>query len=297
MHVNYLQRYYDNYPEQYIRKHCADPKASEHESSLWGNYSAPVQDVDFLSFVKYEMLDNLKWEFLGSPDYAHDHHYTNFHMDEPGSHLETHNDLKNFRWLITSQVYLDNSNQGVQILDRQCNPVLQIPNRVNSAYFICADPFSWHIVEPLSTLKRSILFRVGKRRHKTVAHYDENEPAWLIHNHKHDDSHYAKLGLRMGNLTEAWLVAHGYKNIYHTDWRQDPSKILKYASKHHESVTVIDSGVFPDLGTYTIQNKAHGEWTAEVVWGKRTDPVLTEAEDILYQYYKNNLHMDYQNIM
>ena len=296
MHVNYLQRYYDNYPEQYIRDHCSDPSNSEHESSLWGNYSAPVNEVDFLSYVKYEVLDNLKWEFLGNSLFDHDHHYTNFHMDEPGSYLEPHNDLKNFRWLITAQVYLDKDTQGVRILDRELNPVTTIPNKPNTAYFICASPFSWHDVPELHALKRSILFRVGKRKHKTLVHPQPSKPAWVIVNDGHDDTHYAKLGLRMGNLTEAWLHHLGHANIYHTDWRAKHSdKIIDYANDLHKDVNVIFSGEFPELGNYFI-TKDNFQYTADVIFGKTTHNIITQVENIMLDYYKNNLHMQYIDI-
>ena len=296
MHVNYLQRYYDAYPEDYIREYCADPNNREHNDAKWGNFSAPVLDTDFLSFVKYEMLDTLKCEFLGNPYYEHDHHYTNFHMDEPGSFLEPHNDLKNFRWLITSQVYLDDSNQGVRILDNKLNPVKTVPNKPNTAYFICASPFSWHDVPELTTIKRSILFRVGKRKHKTLAHPMPGESAWVIVNDGHDDTHYAKLGLRMGNLTEAWLHSQGMKNIYHTDWRAgDSNRIINYAKEVHGKANVIFSGEFPGLGNYVI-TEDNFEYTADVVFGRREDNVITRAEQVMRDYYKSNLHMDYVDI-
>ena len=296
MHVNYLQRYYDAYPEQQIREHCANPQASEHESSLWGNYSAPVLEKDFLSFVEHEMLDDLKQEFLGNKQYAHDHHYVNFHMDEPGSHLEPHNDLKNFRWLITSQVYLDNNNQGVRILDRDLSEYKTVPEKPNTAYFICASPFSWHDVPELTKLKRSILFRVGKRKHKTLAHPMPDKPAWVIVNDGHDDTHYAKLGLRMGNLTEAWLYGQDCYNIYHTDWRAKQSdKVINYAKEIHDEVNVVFSGEFKNLGNYFI-TKDNFEYTADVVFGKREDIILTEVERCMYDYYQQDLHMNYVDI-
>lgn len=296
MHVNYLQRYYDNYPEEYIRSYCSDPNNKEYNDAKWGNYSAPVTDVDFLSHIKYEVLDTLKWEFLGNPYYEHDHHYVNFHMDEPGSHLEPHNDLKNFRWLMTSQVYLDDSDQGVRILNRHLEVVHQVPNKVNTAYYICASPFSWHDVPELHSLKRSILFRVGKRKHKTVAHPMPGKAAWVIINDGHDDTHYAKLGLRMGNLTEAWLHELECYNIYHTDWRdQNSQNLIDYVKQKHDVVNVIKSGEFPTLGEYTI-TKDNFEYTADVIFGRRKDDILSIAEDVLFWYYENNKHMDYLDI-
>jgi len=296
MHVNYLQRYYDNYPEEYIRLHCANPENREHQDAKWGNYSAPVIDTDFLSFIRWELVDDCKWRFLGNPYYEHDHHYTNYHMDEPGSHLEPHNDLKNFRWLITAQVYLDESDQGVRILDRNLNVVRTVPNKPNTGYFISASPYSWHDVPELHSLKRSILFRVGKRKHKTLAHPMPGKPAWVVVHDGHDDTHYAKLGLRMGNLTEAWLHEQECYNIYHTDWRaKDSDKIIDYARDVHGTVNVVFSGEFPHLGNYFI-TQDNFEYTADVVFGRTTNSILTEAENVMYRYYKNNLHMNYVDI-
>ena len=295
MNVNYLQRYYDNYPEQYIREHCANPENREHNDAKWGNYSAPVTDTDFLSFIRWELVDDCKWRFLGSPYYEHDHHYTNFHMDEPGSHLEPHNDLKNFRWLITAQAYLDDSNQGVRILDRSLNDVRTVPNKPNSGYFISASPFSWHDVPELTSLKRSILFRVGKRKHKTVVHPTPDKPAWVIVNDGHDDTHYAKLGLRMGNLTEAWLYECGHRNIYHTDWRSDGKNVIALANELHDTVNVVFSGEFPGMGNYFI-TKDNFEYTADVVFGRTTHSMLTRLEDIMREYWRKNLHMDYVDL-
>lgn len=295
MNAEYLERYTKNYPEEFIREWCADPTHTEHNDSKWGNYSAPVQDEDFLTHIEETVLDDLKIKFLKRP-LPHDHHYVNFHMDEPGSFLEPHNDLKNFRWLITSQVYLDNSNQGVRILDRELKQVKKVPNLPNTAYTICADPFSWHDVKELKALKRSILFRVGKRKHKTVAHYEPNEPCWIIINDNHDDTHYAKLGLRMGNLLEAWLHFSECKNIYHTDWRGDGQKLIDYAKEKHPDVNVVFSGEFPQLGEYWITQNNY-EYTADVIFGKRKHGMLTDLENIMFDYYKNGHHLNYVDIV
>ena len=51
----HLSRFQNNYPEQEIRAYCSNPDVSEHESSLWGNYSAPVDPKDFIA-VSYTHL-------------------------------------------------------------------------------------------------------------------------------------------------------------------------------------------------------------------------------------------------
>ena len=72
-------------------------------------------------------------------------------MDEPGSHLEIHNDLKNFRWLITNQIYLDTNDQGVKLLDKEGNVVKQVEEVPGQMYSIFATPYSWHMVDELHT--------------------------------------------------------------------------------------------------------------------------------------------------
>lgn len=292
----HLSRFQNEYPEQYIRQYCADPQVSEHESSLWGNFSAPVNPDDFLVHWITHNLEKIKYQYL-TGFYDHDHHYVNYHMDEPGSYLEVHNDLKDFRYLITCQIYLDDDSQGVWICDRTGAPIKQIPTDPGIMYSIFATPYSWHTVKELQTLKRTILFRVGKRKHKTVAHYEKDAPAVLIINDKHDDTHYAKLALRMGNLTEAWLHHKGYKNIYHTGWRcKDYEKVRHYASLNHPSVLEINSGEFPDLGSWYITNDNYEE-TADFVFKRRQySSFWMQVEGVMEKYWANCHQLNYKDI-
>ena len=292
----HLSRFQNHYPEELIRSYCANPNVSEHESSLWGNYSAPVDPKDFIVHNITHHLNTIKYQFLTGL-HEHDHHYVNYHMDEPGSYLEVHNDLKDFRWLITSQIYIDDDNQGVWVCSRTGSALKQIPTKPGIMYSIFATPFSWHTVKELETLKRTILFRVGKRKHKTVAHFDKDAPAWVIVNDNHDDTHYAKLALRMGNLTEAWLHSQGHKNIYHTGWRgKDKDRVIAYAKSKHSSVTVINSGEFPGLGEWYITNDNYEE-TADFVFQKRKySSMWNTIEGPLKKYWDDNQQLNYQDM-
>ena len=293
----HLTRFCTEYPEQYIRQYCADPQVSEHESSLYGNFSAPVNPKDFLVHNIAHNLEKIKYQFLtGFVD--HDHHYVNYHMDEPGSYLEIHNDLKNFRWLITSQIYLDTNNQGVKLLDKEGNTVTQVAEVPGQMYSIFATPHSWHMVDELTKLKRSILFRVGKRRHKTVAHYEPDAPAWIIVNDGHDDTHYAKLAERMGNYTEAWLHHKGHKNIYHTDKNGlHKDKVVTYVERHHQSYTVINSGEFPGWGEWFITNDNYEETWEHVIRKRKYSSFWLTMEKCLEKYYDNCHQLNYHDIV
>jgi hypothetical protein len=288
----FFNRYNENYPVEHIISHCANPQASEHEASLDGNYSAPVQEQDFLDHIHDIVLPILKEKHLGSEP-KHDHHYVNFHMDEPGSSLEIHNDLKNFRWLITCQIYFDDNHQGVRILDDHLNILEQIPCKPNLFYSLDASPWSWHNVHELTERKRSILFRVGKKRHRTIAHYKPGEDAWLIVNDAHSDKHYAKLGPRMGNLTEAWLWRQGAYNICHTDWRADWEPQLEKLKRRFDKVNIIPSGVFNNLGTVMVTDRNYKE-IADIVFNRNRQPsFLNMAEATMAEYYEYGNHMVY----
>lgn len=296
---NYLQhklidKYRKNYPEDWIRDYCSNPEVSEHQDSLWGNFSAPLEvfDTNLYDWIQQEIVPDLKTKHLKVNNLKHDHFYVNFHMDEPQSFLETHNDLKNFRWLITSQLYL-NDNQGVVCIEDGVERT--IPCYENYFYSISATPYSWHYVPEITKLKKSILFRVGKRRHKTVAHLDLNKPAWLIVNDNHSDSHYAKLGLRMGNLTEAWLHHLGHKNIYHTDWRKPYTTQEAIIREKHTEVNVINSGEFENLGTIQLTDENINDYADQMMNIEKYDTMWTTVEKVCKQYTDSFAYMNYKN--
>ena len=321
-------RFIKNYPFDFIKDYCANPEVSEHESSLHGNYSAPAEeyDAELFEFVRNQ-IPSIMIEGLGTVK-SMDHFYLNFHYDTDGAWIEPHNDLKDFRWRITNQIYLNN-NQGARLLDRELNIIDEFPCEPNVFYNIVANPWSWHDVPELKSEKISLLFRIGKRTRRTIAHYDENsDTAYVIYNNFHRDSHYAKLGLRMGNLTEAWLHKLGAKNIYHSGWRC--SKTLEHvvakALENHKKVYVVASGYFPssldeikangvvqvitlgnptvDLNGFSTDTNYHlitddniSEY-ADIVFGKYTNSnhILVQAEQVMSDYYAKDLHLNYEDL-
>ena len=318
-----FKKYSDGYPIGWIKKYCSNPEVSEHDSSLYGNYSAPTElyDPDLIAWVEQQLPD-IKMDAVGR-EVKHDHFYTNFHYDERGSWLEPHNDLKDMRWLVTSQIYM-NVNQGARLLDRQLNVTDQIPCVPNTFYSIVADPWSWHDVPEVSEHKRSILFRVGKRRSNSIAHPDPNsDTCYVIYNNFQKDRHYAKLGPRMGNLTEAWLHKLGAKNIMHTAWRSEESlkRCVKKGLDRHTNVVIVLSGyMLPSLqisDNTALQTLKKGDLLldldenavldnyyritddnidayADCVFSDLSgDHELVKYEQVMYDYYKNKQHLNY----
>lgn len=319
----FFKKYRDGYPVEWIKEYCSNPEVSEHESSLYGNYSAGLEhyDLELLEWVENQLPD-IKLNAVGR-EVKHDHFYTNFHYDEQGSWLEPHNDLKDMRWLVTSQIYMNN-NQGARLLDRELNVTKQIPCYPNLFYSIVADPWSWHDVPEVNKHKQSILFRVGKRRSNSIAHPDdENDTAYIIYNNFQKDRHYAKLGPRMGNLTEAHLHSLGAKNIMHTAWRSEESlhRNIKKALQRHTRVVIVLSGYLVpsltiadntalqtltdantpvnldenvEIAEYFRVTDANIDDYADCVFSDLSgDHVLAEAEQVMYTYYKNKLHLNY----
>jgi len=227
-------------------------------------------------------------------DVSHDSFYVNFHHDKPGSDLDIHNDLKNYRWLMTCQIYLDNSDQGVWLLGKHGNKIKQVKNKKNLCYIIPADCYTWHSVDPIKKDKRSILFRFGKFRHETVAYPNlQSKTAYLIDNTVHHcDEHYAKLGLRMGNLTEAWLVLNkNASNIYHTKYRDEEhkKKMLNRLNNpipgkdpEYDRVEIVPAGFFDRQFYITEENWQNVGST--IFGGDVIIPEIAKAEKYLQKY-------------
>ena len=321
---NFSDQYINDYPGEYIKEYCSNPECREYEAALDGTFSAPLdqgKDPILTEYVEQNIIPEIINAAFGE-DKKYDHFYVNCHYDMPGSSLGIHNDLKDFRWLITNQIYMDESDQGVRLLNRDASPNKRVPCNPNLFYSLEATPYSWHDVPDLHSEKRSILFRVGKRKHKTVAQpSSKSDTAYVIFNGHHRDSHYAKLGLRMGNLTESWIANMGAKNIYHIRWR-DPSTIrpvLNFAVQNHSRVVVMLSGYFPaDLddrndvcqdytGQYTLEPNKNVEHyhlitddnikdVADAVFCKDTYSAITEAESVLWDYTQNKNYLNYKNI-
>jgi len=210
-------KYSNGYPIEWIKEYCSNPEVSEHDSSLYGNYSAPTElyDMDLIKFVESK-LPEIKLDAVGR-DVKHDHFYT---------------------------IYM-NENQGARLLDRNLEVTKQIPCYPNLFYSIVADMWSWHDVPEVSKHKQSILFRVGKRRSNTIAHPEpDSDTCYIIYNNFQKDRHYAKLGPRMGNLTEAHLYKLGARNIMHTAWRSEESlkRCIKKGLDRHTRVVIVLSG-------------------------------------------------------
>lgn len=315
----------ENYPIDYIKKWCSDPNCKDHESSLHGNYSAPAENFDpeLFNFIKNK-LDDITVEHLGE-NKSRDQFYISFHYDTSHAWLEPHNDLKDFRWRITNQIYL-NENQGARMLNRNLKVIGEFPCKSKVYYSILANPWSWHDVPEINSEKKSIVFRIGKFTFKSIAHPNsKNKNAYVILNNFHCDSHYAKLGLRMGNLTEAWIYNLGAENIYHTKWRSEDNMnhVVKKALRNHEKVYVIASGWLPDnldniescaaVQTLTKNNpevnmQEFGDCEhyyrltdttiknyADIVFGGyiTDDSRLSKAEILMSDYFGRDLHMNY----
>lgn len=326
-----FERYDQEYPADYIKQYCANPEVSEHQASLDGNYSAPLDqkdyryDTELMSYIKDTLLPTIVTTELGA-NKKYDHFYVNCHYDLPGSSLDIHNDLKDFRWLMTNQIYLDSSDQGARLLNRDGSTAVKLGCEPNMFYSIPATPYSWHDVPELHTEKRSILFRVGRRRWRTRAAAHIGATAYIIYNNYHADSHYAKLGLRMGNLTEAWLHHKGARNIYHTKWR-DPEHLMKmvnYAKGKHAKVRVVLSGYFPlvnpqglgdNTAMQTVTDSFNGmspdphhmyyhqitdaniNSVADAVFGNRSAyPEIYDAEQVLWNYTQSKAYLNYEDI-
>ena len=67
---------------------------------------------DFLVHNITHNLEKIKYQFLIGTSQGH--HYVNYHEDR-GNHLEIHEGLKNFRRLITNQIY-QLQRSGVKLL-------------------------------------------------------------------------------------------------------------------------------------------------------------------------------------
>ena len=320
---DFFKKYSKECPIEWIKEYCSNPEVSEHESSLYGNYSAGLElyDLEFLEWVENQ-LPAIKLDAVGR-EVKHDHFYTNFHYDERGSWLEPHNDLKDMRWLVTSQIYMNN-NQGARLLNRNLEVTKQIPCHPNLFYSIVADPWSWHDVPEVSKHKQSILFRVGKRRSNSIASPDsDSDTCYVIYNNFHKDKHYAKLGPRLGNITEAWLHNLGAKNIMHSFWRSEDSlkNVVKKGLDRHTNVIIVLSGYLPsslkitaNTALQTVTSKdfelnlnpdvevedyfrltdENMDAYADCVFSDLSgDHPLVEAEQIMYTYYANKLHLNY----
>ena len=127
----------------------------------------------------------------------------------------------------------------------------------------------------------------------------------------------------MGNLTEAHLHSLGAKNIMHTAWRSEESlhRNIKKALQRHTRVVIVLSGYLVpsltisdntalqtltdantpvnldenvEIAEYFRITDANIDDYADCVFSDLSgDHVLAEAEQVMYTYYKNKLHLNY----
>ena len=100
----------------------------------------------------------------------------------------------------------------------------------------------------------------------------------------------------MGNLTEAWLHHLGYANIYHSEWRQDPSKVIALANRKHKDVTVIQSGEFPFEEHITLTDANINDYAEQMFNADKYNTPFARLEKIMAHYYKSRRHLDYGDI-
>lgn len=233
-----------------IQRYCNNPQVHEHNNSLHGNYSMPVDFTEkcgwmFDYFINEKNIKHITQSLYGQI-FDPDHAYINLHWDNSGTELGVHNDQKKYRWLVTGQLYVDGDlGDGVILQDDNLNEISKIPLEPNLFYAIATSMYSWHYVKPIKRDKISILVRFGKKQINTVTNFKSDcDYAIIIHNHGHYDGHYSKLGMRMANMTEAWLSNQGYSNIHMSEWRNEKSleKLLAYCKKYYKKIVVVPSG-------------------------------------------------------
>lgn len=233
-----------------IKAYCDDPEVHEHDNALHGNYSMPTDLTKnaqwlFDYFANQEMYDTVTQALYGKK-LQPDHSYINLHWDSADTSLGVHNDQKKYRWLVTGQLYVKGfEKDGVILQDDNLKEITQIPLEPNLFYAMATSMYSWHHVKHIKEDKISILVRFGKKQINTVTNYDDHtDYSIIIHNDNHFDGHYSKLGMRMANITEAWLFNQGYKNIHMSEWRNPNSleKLKTYCNKHYKKTIIVPSG-------------------------------------------------------
>jgi len=233
-----------------IKNYCDNPESPEHDNAQHGNYSMPCEFTDksgwvFDYFAKSNNFKQITQSLYGK-SMQPDHWYVNFHYDKKGTSLGVHNDQKKYRWLVTGQLYVQgNNSDGVILQDHNLKEVDQVPLKPNLFYAIATSMYSWHHVKEIKQDKISVLFRFGKKQINTVTNPNSKEDyGIIIHNTGHYDGHYSKLGMRMANITEAWLSNQGYFNIHMSEWRNDKTLDLlkQYCSHKYKRTILVPSG-------------------------------------------------------
>jgi len=303
------------YPYDKIYNYAKLEGTHEAKGIAENNYVLPLEIADYEDGIDegkqqqfYPAFDTILDELpklkkvIYGKDFDHDSFYVNYHHDLDGSFIETHNDLKDFRWLVTCQIYFDYGNQGAWTVDKHGEMHSQVPQKPNFFYAIPATNYSWHCVDDIVDTKRSILFRFAKRRHRSVLRPSKSKLAFVIDNTiKHSDKTYIKMSMRMGNLTEAWLASKDCENIFHTKWKDEEQKqrLLYHLIERGYDPVVIPSGCFPDNplspehDEYIVIKEKDAERYDDMVFRKDdSDPLFCKAEEILEKHNP----MEYEDV-
>lgn len=270
-----------------MKTYCDDPEVHEHDNAQHGNLSMPTdltKDAGWLFdyFANDKIYNSITSALYGKP-LQPDHTYINLHWDSYDTSLGVHNDQKKYRWLVTGQLYVQgNETDGVILQDDDLNEITQVPLKPNLFYAMATSMYSWHHVKHIKEDKVSILVRFGKKQINTITNFDPScKYGIIIHNDGHYDGHYSKLGMRMANITEAWLYNQGYANIHMSEWRNDSSltKLQKYCKKYYDKTIVVPSGYLgeKDLLNQQIQvqdvekiTKDNIKSMAEIIFNRNT---------------------------
>lgn len=282
--------------EKQIIDYCNDEEVSEHDASLHGNYSFPAEYAHgskekIFSLFNDNFFKKTTERLLGKK-IKHTFSYANFHYDMPESYLGMHNDLKDYRWLITAQLYIDGSeNDGVILYNQQTKQETQVLCLPNTFYCLFADPFSWHYVKPLKKEKKSLLIRWGQKKIYTVTNEDADESsAILIIGDFHHNDDDLKIGIRLQNITESILINQGYKNIYNSPWKNSKAftRLLFYLLKKYKNVCLVPAGY---IGNGDLFSKSCVIYTDEFKdYNSVKEQINLQSNDV-FKVTKSNLSL------
>lgn len=300
-----------------IFDYCNNSKNKEYDYIENGNYSFPAENAKNADNVIFNIFNDSFFKKitkkLSKYNLQHQFSYGNFHYDIQGSSLPIHNDIKEYRWLITSQLYIDgNENDGVKLIDTN-NATILIHLKPNTFYSMWADSYSWHYVNPIIQNKKSLLLRWGQKKINTVVNKNkENNIAILIVGDFQYNDDKIKIGQRLQNLTEAWLFNQGYTNIYNTNWKDSKSyaSILFYLLESYEKICLVPAGylgegnlyekpcvyITTDFVEYNLlkrildvsspeifkAEKSKMKYIIETIFGNPKIEILAQAEKVLY---------------
>lgn len=284
-----------------IIKYCSNTEVAEHEASKKGNYSFPVElfqkSDDFIFSIFNDDFFLKQTERLLGRTHQHHFSYANFHYDLTNTCLGIHNDLKDYRWLITSQLYIEgDENDGVILFDQHTNQEIPIKLRPNTFYSLLAEPYSWHYVNTLKQNKKSLLIRWGQKKIFTIVNKDENlKTAILILGDLQYNDDDLKIGSRMQNLTEAWLINQGYKNIFNSPWKNVDLfyKLMNYLLKNYDKICIVPAGY---AGSGNLFEKSCVLFVNNIVDYNEVKKSLDVNSNEVIRIYKSNFKLAKQTV-